>query len=197
MQGRIDEAIAQYQQAVEIKPDVAAAHDNLGLALADRSRFDEAIIQYREALKIQPRDAEAHYNLGNVLATQGRYDEALTRYREALKIQPDHAMALSGLAWLRATCPVASLRSAGEAMEFAQRANQFCGGRRPDVLDTLAAAYAEAGWFPEALATASKALELATQQNKYALTNALRARMALYQAGKPYRQTPSVSAPPR
>ncbi len=61
-------------------------------------------------------------------------------------------------------------------------------------VDTLAAAYAEAGRFPEALATARKALELARQQNNPALANALRTRIALYEAGKPLRQ--ASSSPP-
>ena len=66
-------------------------------------------------------------------------------------------------------------------------------------VDALAAAYAEAGHFPEALAAARKALELARQRNDHALTDALLARIALYQAGKPYRETspPSPLHPPR
>ncbi len=63
------------------------------------------------------------------------------------------------------------------------------------MLDTLAAAYAEAGWFPEALAAARQALQLAEQQNNQRLAGALRARLALYEAGKPYHETASASAP--
>ena len=77
--------------------------------------------------------------------------------------------------------------------QHAQRANQLSGGRQPDVLDTLAAAYAEAGRFPEALATARKALDLATQQHGQPLADVLRSRIALYEAGKPYRQTAAAS----
>jgi tetratricopeptide (TPR) repeat protein len=61
---------------------------------------------------------------------------------------------------------VASLRNGAEAIEHPQRANQLGGDARPDVLDTLAAAYAEAGQFPEAMAIARKALNLAAQQKK-------------------------------
>ena len=63
------------------------------------------------------------------------------------------------------------------------------------MLNTLAAAYAEAGRFPEALAAARKALNLATQQDNQTLADALYARIALYEAGEPYRQAPSASAP--
>ena len=82
---------------------------------------------------------------------------------------------------------------APEAIALAQRADRFCDGERPDVLDTLAAAYAEAGRFPEALATAHEALNLAMRQDDRALAKALQARIALYEAGKPYRE--AVSAP--
>ncbi len=93
------------------------------------------------------------------------------------------------------TCPEASLRNGGEAIEHARRAERLSGGQRVDVLDTLAAAQAEAGRFPEALATARKALELARQQHNQALADTLRTRIALYEAGKPYHEAPSASPP--
>ena len=64
-------------------------------------------------------------------------------------------------------------------------------------VDTLAAAYAEAGRFPEALTAARKALQLAKRQDDQALAKALQARIALYEAGKPYRETLPTSAPYR
>jgi tetratricopeptide (TPR) repeat protein len=101
-------------------------------------------------------------------------------------------------AWALATSPIGSVRNGAEAVELARRANQFCGGRQPLVLDVLAAAYAEAGRFPEALETASKALRLATQQNNRASATALQARITLYKAGKPFHQPlPASSVPPR
>ena len=77
---------------------------------------------------------------------------------------------------------------------MARRAVQLSGGREAKILDTLAAAYAEAGRFSEAVATAGKALDLATQQRQQTLADGLRARLALYKAGKPFRQTFSVLA---
>ena len=118
-------------------------------------------------------------------------------YRKALQIRPDDLVAQKNLAWLRATCPVASQRNGEEAVELAQRANRHCDGKRPDVLDTLAAAYAEIGWFPEAVAAEGKALELATQQHSQSLIDVIRVRMALYQARRPFRQPPPASAPPK
>ena len=89
--------------------------------------------------------------------------------------------------------PDRGMRNGDEAVALAQQANRLCGGKQPEILDTLAAAYAETGWFPEALATA-QALELALQHQDRALAEVLRVRIALYEAGRPYRQTPMAPA---
>ncbi len=192
--GQTDKAIARFQRAVEINPDYAEAHFNLAKALANRGRLDEAMIHYQKVLTIQPSGA-AHNNFGLALAAQGRRNEASIHYQIALKINPNDLEVQRNLAWLRATCPEASLRNSAQALELAQRADRLSGGKRPDVLDALAAAYAAAGRFPEALATARQALQLAEQQNNQRLAGTLRARLALYEAGKPYRETPPASAP--
>ena len=95
--GRLDEAIAEYQKALEIEPDYAEAHNNLGNALVRRGRIDEAIAEYQKALKIKPDYAEAHYNLGNALIDRGRFDEAIAEYQKALEIRPDYAEAHNNL----------------------------------------------------------------------------------------------------
>lgn len=196
VRGQLEEATAQYRKALEIEPHDASAHNNLGFALASSGQFDDAIVQFQQALEIKPGDAGAHGNLANALAARGRFAEAKTHYEAALKIRPDQVEAQRNLAWLRATCPQESLRNREEMLGLAQRANKLCGGKRADVLDCLAAAYAAAGWFPEALLTARQALELARQHNEQALATALRARIALYEAGKPFYQTPAVEGGP-
>ena len=162
--GRFEEAIAHYRKALEIQPDYPDASYNLGIALAGCGQFDEAFVHLQPALKLRPNDAELQSALGNILAARGQFQDAVAHYRKALEIRPDDLAAQKNLAWLRATCPVASQRNGGEAVELAQRANRRCDGKRPDVLDTLAAAYAEIGWFQEAVAAEGKALELAAQQ---------------------------------
>ena len=72
-------------------------------------------------------------------------------------------------------------------MAFAERAASLTGRQQPAVLDTLAAAYAEAGRFPEAVETARRALAIAIQQNDRGVAAGLNARIALYEAGTPFR----------
>jgi tetratricopeptide (TPR) repeat protein len=98
--GRFDEAIAESQKALKIKPDFAAAHNNLGAALVENQRsdngaprengaVDEAIAHYRMALQINPDFAQAHSNLGNALLLKGQTDEAIVHYQKALEIDPN------------------------------------------------------------------------------------------------------------
>ena len=95
--GQIDEAIASYQKALEIKPNDAEAHNNLA-TLAGRKQIVEAIAHYRKSLEIKPDYAEAHNNLGMALMDRGQIDEAVTHYQKALEIKPDSAKAHNNLA---------------------------------------------------------------------------------------------------
>ena len=91
--GRVDEAIAHAQKALEMQPDGpddALAHINLGNALLQKGQVDEAITHYQKALEIQPDYADAHNNLGTALLQKGRVDEAITHFQKALEIQPNH-----------------------------------------------------------------------------------------------------------
>ena len=96
-QGKLDEAVACYRRALELKPDYAEAHNNLGNALKDQGKLDEAIACYRRALELKPDYAEAHNNLGNAFKDQGKLDEAVACYRRALELKPDYAEAHNNL----------------------------------------------------------------------------------------------------
>jgi protein O-mannosyl-transferase len=91
--GRLDEAIAEFQTALRIKPLFAEAHYNLGDAFLKEGRVDEAITEYQEALHVNPNYAEAHNNLGNILLQKGGGDEAILHFQKALQIKPDYAAA--------------------------------------------------------------------------------------------------------
>jgi len=92
-QGRWDQAIGHYQEAVRIKPDHADALYNWGVDLARQGKWGDAIGRYEEALRIKPQHAEAHYNWGLVLARQGRWSEAIAHYELALTLKPEFAAA--------------------------------------------------------------------------------------------------------
>jgi tetratricopeptide (TPR) repeat protein len=187
--GRLNEGIIEYRKALEINPDYAQAHNNLGNALVGCGRVNEAITHYRKALEIRRDYAQAHCNLAMTLSRQGKIPEALAEWREALRIRPSDVTLLNDTAWVLATCPDASVRNGAEAVELARQALRLSDGREPIILDTLAAAYAEAGRFPEAVQTARKALNLAAQLKQRELVESIRAKIPLYEAGTPFRET--------
>lgn len=97
-QRRIDEAIAEYEKAVNAAPDYAEARFNMAVLLNHQGRTDEAIEQYRRVLEIEPDASDAHLNLGVLLAARGEADEAIRHYREVLRIMPASADAENNLA---------------------------------------------------------------------------------------------------
>ena len=103
-QGKLEEAIAHFQKALEILPgypearsNLAKARYNLGNALFKQGRLEEALAQYRASLAIEPANAEALNNLGNALATKGDDDAAIAQYQKALALQPGYSDALFDL----------------------------------------------------------------------------------------------------
>ena len=96
--GRELEAIEQYEQALQMKPDLAEAHYDLAGIFKRQGRLDKAIRQYEQALQINPEYAEAHNNLGVVLGQTGNLQDAIGHLEQAVRIKPDFAEAHSNLA---------------------------------------------------------------------------------------------------
>ena len=86
---------------LQLKPDFAEAHNNLGIAFWNQGMRDEAVVCYRRALQLKPNYAEAHNNLGVAIWEQGKRDEAVACYHRALQLKPDYANAHNNLGILR------------------------------------------------------------------------------------------------
>ncbi|MBT4239659.1 tetratricopeptide repeat protein [Oceanospirillaceae bacterium] len=95
--GRNTEALNANQTAVELSPQDAEAHSNLGVTLQELGRLNEAEVSLRQAIVLRPNYPEAHNNLGNALKEQGRLDEAEASYRQAIVLNPGYANAHSNL----------------------------------------------------------------------------------------------------
>jgi tetratricopeptide (TPR) repeat protein len=186
--GRVNEAIAQFREALEFKPDFAGAHYNLGLSLLQKGQLDEAITQFQKSLEIQ-QNYSAYYNLGHAFYLKKMTAEAMASYQRAVQLQPHFIPAQIDLAWMLATWPEPAVRNGAKAVALAEEANQFSQGKDPLILRTLAAAYAEAGRFSEAVATAKQALALAAAQSKTGLMNELQTEIGLYESNSPCRST--------
>jgi tetratricopeptide (TPR) repeat protein len=185
--GRVDDAVEEYEKALHLKPDYAEAHCNLANAFASRGQLDDAAAHLHNALRLNPDYAEARGNLGVVFTLTGNFDEAIQQFREALRLKPDWPAPMAGLAWALATDPDKQASDANEAIRLAERAADMTAHRNAVIMDTLAAAYAAAGQFEQAVPTAEAALSLAINDKNTELSARVRQRIELYRQRKPYR----------
>jgi tetratricopeptide (TPR) repeat protein len=192
--GDVDQAIRLYRKALEIDPHYVQSHNNLSMLLYQKGDLEEAAAHCRTTLQLNPRSPDALAILGEVADRKGDVKAAIALWRRRLQLQPNHVETLGRLAWALATHPDASIRNGAEAVELAGRGVRLSGAQDSAALDALAAAYAEAGRFPEARAALGKALELATQRQDRALADVLRSRLVRYESDQPYRQTLPGSA---
>ena len=135
---------------------------------------------FSKALDIKPGFAEAHLNPRQRPSPKGKLTKPSSISKGTLDIKPDFLAAQNNLAWLLATTPQVSVRNGSRAVELAQRADQFSGGKNPIILGTLAAAYAEAGRFGDAQQIARKAVELARATGQQGLVEELTGELKLY-----------------
>ena len=131
--------------------------------------------------------APAYFNLGNALDARGKSAPALAAWRAGLAVDPNHVPTLRRAAWLLATNRDPALRNGAEAVALAERAARLTASQDASILDCLAAAYAEAGRYADAVDTATRAQRLAEQQGKMDLSAEIQARIALYAARAAYR----------
>jgi tetratricopeptide (TPR) repeat protein len=202
--GRRDEVKKELVEIATRRPRLIMLQEFLAeIAMDERRPADAAgyfakvvarLSESKDPAKQRPGDveelAEAHGNLAVALHMEGKVAQAAAHYAEAIRLKPDHLRALNNLAIIRATDENPQLRNGPEAVRLAQRACQLTGHQDANALGTLAAAYAEAGRFSEAVQTARQALDLATQQKTPNLAETIRAGIRLYKAGKPFRESP-------
>ena len=184
---QLDEAEARFREAADRRPDHAQAFRGLGMTFAARNEPAEAEKYLTQSLALNPRDATAHRELGTLLLEGGQHARALQHFRSVVELAPQAAPGWERAAWVMATTPDTALRDGAQAVRLAERAVQLTRATLAEPLDTLAAALAESGRFPEAVATAEKALEIALAQNHQALAAQIRQRLEQYRAGKPWR----------
>jgi len=204
--GEFDRALADADEAVRLNPSEAAHYANRASIHFARRQFDPAVADYTEALRLV-KQGEASLDdsggVGDPGQTRGRlsavkwtcaraecYDamrtpaKAVADYLEAVRIDPKDAATANSLAWLLATCDDPSFRDGRRAFDLAALACVLTGYRDHLCLDTLAAAYAEAGDFAAAVSWQARAVDLVTDDPR--LAEGYRARMRLFQDKTPY-----------
>ena len=185
--GKKREAMIYFQNSLRIAPNQAPIHSSLGVFFLEMGRVNESLAHLQTALEIEPKFADAHYNLGNTYLQMGQAKEALLHYKRAFEIDPNDTQALNNMAWILATWPDALTRDGAKAVESAERADSLTRAESPVASATLAAAYAEAGRFAEAVKTGQRALRLATAEGNTERADSIRAQIEVYQAGAAFR----------
>jgi Flp pilus assembly protein TadD len=180
-------AEAHFVAAIKLDPANPVARTSYANVLARKGQLRAAIAQLRQALSLKP-DIQTRLNLAGLLVQAGQSRQAAAQFRSVLALQPDLPEPLSNLAWLLATSGDNALRDGSEAVRHAERACHLTGFRQTAMLSTLAAAYAEAGRFPEAVAAAENALQLQTANGESRFAAINRQLLPLYRAGRPYHE---------
>ena len=186
-QGHLDASSEHYRAALGIFPDYILAHFNLGQNLSAQGRLSEAAAEFQAALHAQPGYTQARVNLAYALNRLGRPGEAAAQCERALETDPRSVLALNNLAWIRATSADDAVRDGAEAVRRAEAAVGLDGGRNMRYIATLAAAYAEAGRFDEALGAIDRAAGLARAAGNGPAEREYAQQRALYAARTPLR----------
>jgi len=186
--GRLEEAERELREAVRLKDTNAAAHANLGPVLCALGKLDEGIYHLERALELDPDYTRAHANLGEAYAARGKRASAAEQFALAVHFDPDNPFLLNRLAWLLSTSPEESVRNGPRAVELAERAATLTGREDVMSMETLSAAYAEAGRFEDAVTAGRAALALAEKQGHESSAADLARRLPLFEMRQPYRE---------
>jgi tetratricopeptide (TPR) repeat protein len=182
--GDTNRAIVCYRAAQKMEPRDFQNRRSLAELLVKQGQFSAAEEEYNSLIADEPTEYLDHLGLSGLLAAQGRADEEIFQLNETVRLNPDCAEALNNLAWLLATSPRADWRDAPRAVTLAQRACELTQFRKTIFIGTLAAAYAEAKKFDDAIATAQRACDLAAKNGEMNLLQRNQELLELYRAHK-------------
>jgi Flp pilus assembly protein TadD len=187
LDGRLAEAEADYRTALTIQPTDADAQKRFAELLSREGRTAEAIIHYRAGLSYKP-DKQTRLSLAGLYRQTGDGHDAIVQYRAVLRADPDNVEALNNLAWLLATLDDDQERNGAEAVRCAERACTLTNFKQAKLTSVLAAAYAEAGRFPDAVAIGRTTVKLAEDAGDANTAAIGRQLLGLYLNNQPFHE---------
>ena len=161
--------------------------------LVDRRQLDDAleyVTRFQEEFAANPEFADLLVWLGDELVAAGQMPAGIRQYEAALKVDPQNLLAMNNFAWQLATHPDDQVRNGQLAVRWAQAATTQSQARDPGVLDTLAASYAEAGRFDDAIKASQRAIALVDPTQSPELIARMQGRLRGYQQKQPFRHRP-------
>ena len=184
--GELDAALADAAEAIRLDTRSATYYNTRGNIYAAKSDYDRALSDYNVALGLDANLAAAWSNAGDARYRQGNYQKALENYGQAIRLEPNDALLESRRAWIWATAADGRIRDGKRAIASARRACELAHWQQWADIDTLAAAYAEAGDFANALKYAGQALDLAPSDDPQ--REQVAAHLKLFEDQKPVRE---------
>jgi len=190
LKGKVAEGLAEMKIAVQLSPEDITGHRVFVDTLIKLGKAAEALPYCEAVVKAEPEDAHARFTLGSACLASKRLEQAAANFKKAMQLAPDTPECMNALAWIYATSPQAELRNGAEAVRLAEEACKITKRQKTTILDTLAAAYAEAGRFDDAVKTTEEIRALAVSAHDTNTVDTARQRLKLYKAGKAYRDEP-------
>jgi tetratricopeptide (TPR) repeat protein len=187
------DTVTLFSHTLALVPDNGLADGVLALGLEHEGHWSQAAVQYRMSIASHPASNHfmANFRFAELMVKMGYYGEAEARLEAALQIAPQSTDVLNNLAWVLATSTDAKARNGTRAVQMAEQACDLTHYHNPFFMTTLAAAYAEAGRFDDAIAMTQKTITLADQYGLDSLSGANQEFLQIYTGHQTYAQTHS------
>lgn len=186
-----DAAITQFDKAIQVCPESAHAYYSRGLHRYESDDKQGALADYSAAIRICPEYSYAYTGRGAVYHENENWKEAIADFDKSLSLDPYDNVALVRRARIRATCPDTAYRNSKLAILDAEKACELSKYQDWEDQEVLAAAYAEAGRFDDAVKTQTRVVELSQGGRRFLM----RLQLARYQQKKPYKFPPTEEQP--
>jgi len=186
---RPTDALSAWARAIQLRPDRLDIVPRMVRAILQGGETQKASQLFANLTQKAKPEAVApiRVEVAECFANVGALPQAIEQYRLALQANANDVRALNNLAWIYATSSYGQFRNGPQAVQMAEQAVQIGGKEDRALLSTLAAAYAEAGRFADAVKTTQQALALAEKANDEAAIKRFQTRLELYQKNRPYR----------
>ena len=190
--GSLDKAMADYNEAIRRAPKEFNNYCGRASVFEDIGQLNKASADYDQVIRLNPRNASGYVFRGYAYFAKGNYKAAALDFQKATQLSPADYDALTSLARFQATCPEDSLRNGKGALEKSLRACELSNWESSDIVDTLAAAYAEVGNFDRAVKYQMQAISMSGTYGPE--RRKMEERLELYREHKPYRKESKLKA---
>jgi tetratricopeptide (TPR) repeat protein len=184
--GDLPGALADLNDAIRLEPEAPELFDHRAVLWVEKKELAKALADIDEALRLKPDSAHLRCSRAYILIRKTDYAAAVVELEDAIKNAADYASAHNALAWVLATCPDAEVRNGRKAVTHAEKAVELTERKSGAYLDTLAAAYAEARRFDDAVRVQQEAL--GDREFVLGSGNPANERLELYRQRKAYRE---------